>query len=138
MRQRVIIAMSHVCKPPILIADEPTTALDVTTQMQILDLIDELRDEYQMGVILTQWGAHIGLFVVGFIVATALIFFSMSYAYRHRASSTRGSPREARTAPSPENPRDFAGLSPTLSRAPGRRATHREATGSLPASTSGP
>ena len=41
-------------------------------------------------VILTQWGAHIGLFVVGFIVATALIFFSMSYAYRHRASSTRG------------------------------------------------
>ena len=41
-------------------------------------------------VILTQWGAHIGLFVVGFVVATALIFFSMSYAYRHRASSTRG------------------------------------------------
>ena len=41
-------------------------------------------------VILTQWGAHIGLFVVGFVVATALIFFAMSYAYRHRASSTRG------------------------------------------------
>jgi len=41
-----------VCKPRILIADEPTTALDVTTQMQILDLIDELRDEYKMGVIL--------------------------------------------------------------------------------------
>ena len=41
-------------------------------------------------VILTQWGAHIGLFVVGFVVATALIFFSMSFAYRHRASSTRG------------------------------------------------
>ena len=39
-------------QPRILIADEPTTALDVTTQMQILDLIDELRDEYQMGVIL--------------------------------------------------------------------------------------
>lgn len=52
MRQRVMIAMALVCKPRVLIADEPTTALDVTTQMQILDLIDELRDEYQMGVIL--------------------------------------------------------------------------------------
>ena len=52
MRQRVMIAMALVCKPRILIADEPTTALDVTTQMQILNLIDELRDEYQMGVIL--------------------------------------------------------------------------------------
>ena len=52
MRQRVMIAMALVCKPRILIADEPTTALDVTTQMQLLDLIDELRDEYQMGVIL--------------------------------------------------------------------------------------
>ena len=51
-RQRVMIAMALVCKPRILIADEPTTALDVTTQMQILDLIDELRDEYKMGVIL--------------------------------------------------------------------------------------
>ena len=41
-------------------------------------------------VILTQWGAHIGLFVLGLLVATGLLYFSMAYAYRHRASSTRG------------------------------------------------
>ena len=43
-------------------------------------------------VILTQWGAHIGLFVLGLLVATGLLYFSMAYAYRHRASSTRGQP----------------------------------------------
>ena len=41
-------------------------------------------------VILTQWGAHFGLFVVGLLVATGLLYFSMAFAYRHRASSTRG------------------------------------------------
>ena len=41
-------------------------------------------------VILTQWGAHIGLFILGLLVATGLLYFSMAYAYRHRASSTRG------------------------------------------------
>ena len=41
-------------------------------------------------VILTQWGAHIGLFAVGMVVATGLLYFSIAYAYRHRASSTRG------------------------------------------------
>jgi peptide/nickel transport system ATP-binding protein len=52
MRQRVMIAMALVLKPDVLIADEPTTALDVTVQAQILDLIRRLKDEYNTAVIM--------------------------------------------------------------------------------------
>lgn len=51
MRQRVMIAMALACKPSLLIADEPTTALDVTIQAQILDLIDEMKEQIGMGVV---------------------------------------------------------------------------------------
>ena len=51
MRQRVI-AIAIACKPPILIADEPTTALDVTIQAQILDLLKDLQEETGSGIIL--------------------------------------------------------------------------------------
>ncbi|WNC14611.1 ABC transporter ATP-binding protein [Brevibacillus brevis] len=52
MRQRVMIAMALACNPALLIADEPTTALDVTIQAQILELLKKLNQEYETGVIL--------------------------------------------------------------------------------------
>ncbi|MHB8779616.1 MAG: ABC transporter ATP-binding protein [Anaerolineales bacterium] len=55
MRQRVMIAMSLSCNPQILIADEPTTALDVTIQAQIIELVKRLRDELGMAII---WITH--------------------------------------------------------------------------------
>jgi oligopeptide transport system ATP-binding protein len=55
MRQRVMIAMGLSCSPQLLIADEPTTALDVTIQAQIVDLVKKLRDEIGMAII---WITH--------------------------------------------------------------------------------
>jgi len=52
LRQRVMIAMTLLCEPELIIADEPTTALDVTIQAQILLLLQELQSEFDMGLIL--------------------------------------------------------------------------------------
>ena len=52
MKQRVIIAIALCCNPHLLIADEPTTALDVTIQAQVLDLIDKLREDYRTSMLL--------------------------------------------------------------------------------------
>ncbi|PSP77392.1 ABC transporter ATP-binding protein [Halobacteriales archaeon QS_4_69_225] len=55
MRQRVLIAMALACEPSLIIADEPTTALDVTVEAQILDLVDDLQDRYDTSFV---WVTH--------------------------------------------------------------------------------
>ena len=72
MRQRVMIAMGLSCNPKLLIADEPTTALDVTIQAQILDLIKRLRDEFDMAII---WVSH-DLGVVAGIADTVNVMYA--------------------------------------------------------------
>ncbi|HLF27671.1 MAG TPA: ABC transporter ATP-binding protein [Anaerolineae bacterium] len=72
MRQRVMIAMALSCAPQILIADEPTTALDVTIQAQIVDLVKRLRDELGMAVV---WITH-DLGVVARLVANVIVMYA--------------------------------------------------------------
>jgi oligopeptide/dipeptide ABC transporter ATP-binding protein len=79
MRQRVMIAMALACSPRLMIADEPTTALDVTIQAQILDLMNKLKDEtgaailfitHDLGVI-SEMAQHVAVMYAGKLVETA-------------------------------------------------------------------
>jgi oligopeptide transport system ATP-binding protein len=72
MRQRVMIAMALTCNPSLLIADEPTTALDVTIQAQIVDLVTQIRDRLHMAVI---WITH-DLGVVAGIADRVMVMYA--------------------------------------------------------------
>ncbi len=95
MRQRVMIAMAVACQPQLIIADEPTTALDVTIQAQVLDLLDGLRGQLGMAVLLithdlgvvAQWADRATVMYAGRIVEQA----SVRPFFRHpRHPYTRG------------------------------------------------
>ncbi|CAI8813609.1 glutathione ABC transporter ATP binding subunit GsiA [Pseudomonas sp. IT-P12] len=91
-RQRVMIAIAVACKPRLLIADEPTTALDVTVQAHILQLLKELSEEYAMGLLLIthdlgvvgQWADRVAVMYDGLIVetgSTEAIFTAPQHPY---------------------------------------------------------
>ena len=93
MRQRVMIAMALSCDPELLIADEPTTALDVTIQAQILELIAELRAELGMSVILITH--HLG--VVAEMVDEVAVMYAGRVVERGRVEDVFGSPQHPYT-----------------------------------------
>lgn len=72
MRQRIMIAMALSCKPKILLADEPTTALDVTIQAQILDLMKRFKDKFGMSVVIVTHDAG----VIAEIAQRVIIFYA--------------------------------------------------------------
>ncbi|WP_232832359.1 ABC transporter ATP-binding protein, partial [Nocardiopsis sp. FIRDI 009] len=88
MRQRVVIAMGLMCDPKVLLADEPTTALDVTVQAQVLDLLDELRTDLDMGLILV---SHDLAVVAGSVDEVVVM--------RHGVAVERGDVRTVLSAP---------------------------------------
>ncbi|MFC5030172.1 ABC transporter ATP-binding protein [Streptomyces sp. DSM 41987] len=93
MRQRALIAMALACEPRLLIADEPTTALDVTVQAQILDLLHELRAETGMGLLLV---TH-DLGVVAGSVDDVLVMRNGTAVERGAVSAVLDDPREPYT-----------------------------------------
>ncbi len=108
LRQRVVIAMALACEPKLLIADEPTTALDVTIQAQILSLLDDLRSRLDMGMLLIthDMGVIAGradrvmVMYAGRIVEasdTATIFARMRHPYTEALLASIPGPLTART-----------------------------------------
>ena len=92
-RQRIMIAMAIVCRPSLLIADEPTTALDVTIQAQIVALIEELRERLGMAVI---WITH-DLGLVAGIVEDVAVMYAGSMVEYGPVGGIFGNPRHPYT-----------------------------------------
>jgi peptide/nickel transport system ATP-binding protein len=125
LRQRVVIAMALACEPKLLIADEPTTALDVTIQAQILTLLDDLRSRLNMGMLLIthDMGVIAGradrvmVMYAGRIVEaadTATIFARMRHPYTEALLASIPGPLTVRT----EVLESIPGLPPDLAHPP--------------------
>jgi oligopeptide transport system ATP-binding protein len=93
MRQRAMIAMALSCNPGILIADEPTTALDVTIQAQIIDLIKKLRDGIGMAII---WITH-DLGIIAGLAETVIVMYAGFIVERGSVDDIYGDPRHPYT-----------------------------------------
>jgi oligopeptide transport system ATP-binding protein len=93
MRQRVMIAMGLSCNPQILIADEPTTALDVTIQAQIVELVKKLRDEIGMAII---WITH-DLGVVAGLADRVMVMYAGFIVEEASVKDLYGDPRHPYT-----------------------------------------
>jgi oligopeptide transport system ATP-binding protein len=93
MRQRVMIAMALSCTPQLLIADEPTTALDVTIQAQIVELVKRLRDELGMAII---WITH-DLGIVAGLAKRVIVMYAGFIIEEARVKDLYGDPRHPYT-----------------------------------------
>jgi oligopeptide/dipeptide ABC transporter ATP-binding protein len=118
MRQRVMIAIALSCRPEILIADEPTTALDVTIQAQILDLLEKLQAEIHMSMILI---TH-DLSLVKNIANKLVIMYAGKIVERASTSELFGNPLHPYTR----------GLFDCIPRLKGKRDTLDTIPGTLP------
>ena len=120
MRQRVMIAIALACEPKVLIADEPTTALDVTIQAQILDLVKRLRHELGMAII---WITH-DLGVVAGLADRVMVMYGGLVVERAGVEALYARPRHPYTR----------GLLRTLPRLDGQRAERLESIAGQPPS----
>jgi len=125
MRQRVMIAMALACKPQLLIADEPTTALDVTIQAQILNLMLKLREELDVGIILithdlgvvAEMAHRLVVMYAGKIVEVAgvdPIFFNPLHPYTQGLLKTRPQIEEIKKAGKKVRLQEIRGEVPNL------------------------
>jgi microcin C transport system ATP-binding protein len=127
-RQRAMIAMALACKPKLLLADEPTTALDVTLRGQILDLLSDLQKQYRMAVLLIthdlnlvhRFADRVAVMEAGHIVehgAVADVFAHPRHAYTRKLIDSRPARDPVQTPPD-------AGAPPVM-RADGLRVSYR-------------